>query len=92
MNTTTVAVGTGALVVAGRWANNEPFDVKVAIGVGAYAICLSILSAADAQMANTLAFMVFFLASVRYLADDKAGGRTGLVSKLFQSTGPTQGN
>jgi len=82
MNTTTVAVGTGAIVVAGRWANNEPFSIKVAIGVGAYAVCLSLLSAADAQMANTLAFMVFFLACVYYVADDKAANRKGLVSKL----------
>lgn len=83
MNTTTVAVGTGAIVVAGRWANKEQVNVKIAIGVGAYAVCLSILSAADAQMANTLAFMVLFLACTYYLADDKASGRTGLVSKLF---------
>jgi uncharacterized membrane protein YfcA len=83
MNTTTVAVGTGAVVVAGRWANGEQVNIKIAIGVGAYAICLSILSAADAGMANTLAFMVFFLACTYYLADDKAANRQGLVSKLF---------
>jgi uncharacterized membrane protein YfcA len=87
MNLTTVAVGTGAIVVAGRWANKEQVTIKVAIGVGAYAICLSMLSAADAQMANSLAFMVFFLACTYYLADDKASGRQGLVTKLFKSAG-----
>jgi len=80
MNTTTVAVGTGAIVVAGRWANNQPITVKVAIGVGAYAVCLSILSAADAQMANSLAFLVFFVACAYYVAPSANG--PGLVSKL----------
>lgn len=80
MNTTTVAVGTGAIVVAGQWANNKPLNIKVAIGVGAYAVCLAILSAADAQMANTLAFMVFFAACAVYVAPSAAG--PGLVSKL----------
>jgi hypothetical protein len=83
VNTTTVAVGTGALVVAGRWANKEPVTIKIAIGVGAYAVCLSVLSAVDAQMAGSLAFIVFFVACGYYLADDKAANRTGLVSKLF---------
>jgi uncharacterized membrane protein YfcA len=80
VNTTTIAVGTGAIVVAGRWANEQPVDIKIAIGVGTYAICLALLSAADAKMANTVAFMVFFLACVRYIPSGEAG--PGLISKL----------
>lgn len=86
MNTTTIAVGTGAVVVAGHWANEKPLNIKVAIGIGAYAVCLSILSAADAQMANALAFMVFFAACAVYVAKGPQG--PGLISKLgFSSTG-----
>ena len=33
MNTTTTVVGTGVLVAAGRWANNQPLDIRIAIGV-----------------------------------------------------------
>jgi uncharacterized membrane protein YfcA len=80
VNTTTVAVGTGAVVVAGRWANQQPIDIKTAIGVGAYAVCLSVLSAADAKMANSLAFIVFFVACAYYVAPSEKG--PGLVSKL----------
>lgn len=82
MNTSTVAVGTGALVVGGMWANGKPLNIKIVIGIGAYAICLSVLSAADPGMANSVGFLVFFLACGYYLADDP-NGQPGLVSKLF---------
>jgi hypothetical protein len=87
VNTATVAVGTGAIVVAGRWANKQPLSIKIAIGVGSYAVCLSLLSAADAKMANTLAFMVFFAACAYYVAPSAEG--PGLVSKLGLSSGGT---
>lgn len=80
MNTTTVAVGTGAVVVAGRWANKQPVDIKTVIGVGVYAVSLSMLSAVDAQMANTLAFIVFASACFYYLAESPSG--PGLISAL----------
>jgi len=80
VNTTTMAVGTGAVVVGGRWANKQPIDIKIAIGVGAYAVSLAILSAADPGMANTLSFLVFFAACTWYLAPSAAG--PGLVSAL----------
>jgi hypothetical protein len=81
MNTSTVAVGTGALVVGGMWANGKPLNIKIIIGIGAYAVCLSVLSAADPGMANSVGFLVFFLACGYYLADSP--GQQGLVSKLF---------
>jgi len=87
VNTATIAVGTGAIVVAGKWANGESLNIKIAIGVGAYAVCLSLLSAADAQMAHTLAFMVFFAACAYYVAPSTAG--PGLVGKLGLSGTPT---
>lgn len=81
MNTSTVAVGTGALVVGGMWANGKPLNIKIIIGIGAYAVCLSVLSAADPGMANSVGFLVFFLACGYYLADSPSG--PGLVTKLF---------
>jgi hypothetical protein len=80
VNTTTVAVGTSAVVVAGRWANKQPVDIKIAIGLGAYAVSLAMLSAADPGMANTLSFLVFFAACTWYLAESPAG--PGLVKAL----------
>ena len=80
MNTTTIAVGTGLIVVAGRWANKQPLDIKPVVGIGAYAISLAILSAADPQMANTLAFIVFASACFYYLAESPSG--PGLISAL----------
>jgi len=85
VNTTTIAVGTGAVVVAGHWANEKPLSIKILIGVGGYAVCLALLSAADAQMANTLAFMVFFAACAIYVAPSAQG--PGLISKLGLSSG-----
>ena len=35
MNATVWAVGTSAIVVAGRWANEKPLDIKLVVGLGA---------------------------------------------------------
>jgi hypothetical protein len=80
VNTTTIAVGTGAIVVAGRWANKQPVDIKIAIGIGAYAISLSLLSAADPQIAGTLALIVLASACFYYLAESPAG--PGVIKAL----------
>lgn len=64
MNTTTWAVGTSAMVVAGRWATGKPLDIKLVVGLGAYAVSLSILSNVDADIAAKFSAMVFFMACV----------------------------
>lgn len=69
-----MAAGTGMLVIAGRWANAQPLDIKIVVGVGAYAISLSLLSQADDTMAAMLAAIVFFAACGLYLP--------GLVQKM----------
>ena len=74
MNTTTMVVGTGVLVAAGRWANAQPLDIKIAVGVGVFALALSILGAADEKLAGQFALLVFILACFRYLP--------GIVQKL----------
>lgn len=80
MNTTTVVVGTGAVVVAGRWANKQPVDIKIAIGVGVYAISMAMLSSADAETANTLSYIVFATACLFYLAESPQG--PGVIKAL----------
>lgn len=74
MNTTTTVVGTGVLVAAGRWANNQPLDIRIAIGVGAFALILSLIGNADEDLAAKFALAVFILACFRYLP--------GIVQKL----------
>lgn len=74
MNTTTTVVGTGAIVAAGRWANGQTLDIKIAIGIGVFALALSLLGNADERLAGQFALAVFILACFRYLP--------GIVQKL----------
>ena len=74
MSTTTWVVGTGALVAAGRWANNQPITVNIAVGVGVYSIALALIQNASQPLANNYAVAVFVLACFRYLP--------GIVQKL----------
>ena len=69
-----MVVGTGVLVAAGRWANGQALDIKIAVGVGVFALALSILGNADEKLAGQFALLVFILACFRYLP--------GIVSKL----------
>lgn len=77
--TTTAAVATAVIVTAGRFSQGKPIDVGIAIGAGAFAIGLSLISAADEKIARQFAFMVLFLAMVLYLPSivEKLGWRVG---------------
>jgi hypothetical protein len=88
MNTTTWAVGTTAVVVAGRWATEKPLDIKLVVGLGAYAIGLSIVSSIDADIAAKLSAMVFFLACV---GPDAVNGGTPTVVAIAQKLGLSGG-
>lgn len=79
MNTTTAAVGTGAIVVAGRWAGGQPIDIQIAIGVGVYAVALAMLSSANAKLGQQMAILVLLAAMGIYLIP--------LTSKLGLSSG-----
>jgi hypothetical protein len=88
MNTTAWAVGTTAVVVAGRWANEKPLDIKLVVGLGAYAISLSIASNIDADIAAKLSAMVFFMAC---LGPEGVRGGTPAIAAIFQKLGVSGG-
>lgn len=87
-NTTTAVVATAAIVAAGRWAQEKPIDVSIAIGAAAFGIGLSLIAAADAKIASQFAFMVAFLAAVVYLPSlvDKIGWTGTLTSNRAPGT------
>lgn len=84
MNTTVWAVGTSAIVVAGRWATGKPLDIKLVVGLGAYAISLSLVSNIDAEIASKLSAMVFFMACI---GPDGVKGGTPTIAAIFQKVG-----
>lgn len=67
MNTTTAAVGTGAIVVAGRWAAGFKIDIQIGVGIGVYAVALSMLSSTNALLGSQVAILVLFAAMAVYL-------------------------
>lgn len=67
MNTTTAMVGTGVVITAGKWSNGEHLSISIAVGVGAAAIGLALLSAADEKLAGLFAWAIFFGAALKYL-------------------------
>jgi hypothetical protein len=67
MNTTTTTVGTGLVIAAGKWANGEHLDITIAIGVGALAVSMAIISNANERLANILGAAIFFGALLKYL-------------------------
>lgn len=77
MNTTTAVVATGAIVVAGKWANDEPLSVKLAVGVGAFALALTLIGEANDKLASQFALLVLILAMFRYVP--AIAKKTGLV-------------
>ena len=84
MNATTWAVGTTAIVVAGRWATEKPLDIKLVVGLGGYAIGLSVLSNIDADIAAKLSAMVFFLACI---GPEGVKGGTPAIVAIAQKLG-----
>lgn len=74
MDTIGATVGTGVLVVAGKWAAGEPITIKIAIGVGVLALCFAVFDAMNPDLASKFAIMVLLLAAFKYLPP--------LVSKL----------
>jgi len=88
MNASVWAVGTSAIVVAGRWANAKPLDIKLVVGLGAYAVSLSIVSNIDADIAAKLSAMVFFMAC---LGPEGVKGGTPTIVAIAQKLGLSGG-
>jgi phenolic acid decarboxylase len=79
VNTTAVAVGTSGVAVAGRWSQDKPLDIKMAVGLGVYVLCLATFSAVDEKMGLSFALISLFSATALYLPD--------IVKKLGYSSG-----
>lgn len=62
--TTTIAFVTGAFVIGTRWADGQGFDVKTAIGVGFYAVSLSIADGINHEIAMRIAVLVLIVALI----------------------------
>lgn len=60
--TTTLAFVTGTVVVVGRWVQKKPVDAKIAIGVGFYALLLSMIDNANHEIAVRLAALTLLVA------------------------------
>lgn len=67
MNTNTYVIGTVAVAVAGRWAEDKPLDVRVAVGAAGYAIGLALINTADSGVASKIALAVMLTALFRYV-------------------------
>jgi hypothetical protein len=67
MDTTAAVVGTGVLVVAGKWAAGETITIKLAIGVGVLALCFAVFDAVNPDLASKFALLVLFFAALKYL-------------------------
>ena len=71
-------------MVAGRWATEKPLDIKLVVGLGGYAIGLSVLTNIDADIAAKLSAMVFFLACV---GPEGVKGGTPAIVAIAQKLG-----
>lgn len=74
MNTTNAAVGTGVIVVLGKWAKDETLDVGIVVGSAVFAVALSIL---PEPLGDKFALLVLMLAGFIY--GPAIGFRAGLV-------------
>lgn len=63
MNTTSVAVLTGAVVVAGRWQDGKGMDARPVIGTVGLVLALSLM---PEQLAHPFAILVLIAALGRY--------------------------
>lgn len=71
MNAATSAVATGVIIVAGRWADNDPktgMDVKLVVGMTTYAIVLSIVESYNADFAGKFALLVMVVAAFQAMS------------------------
>lgn len=70
MNTTNAAVGTGAIVVLGRWSEGQGISIRVVVGVLFLAFGLAVL---PERLAVPFAWLILVAVSFRYAP--------GLISK-----------
>jgi hypothetical protein len=66
MDTTTSVAATTVVVIAGRWAQDKPITVNVAVGAGVLAISLAILDNVNAPLAQKFSLAVLITALFVY--------------------------
>jgi L-lactate permease len=80
MNTTQTVVATAAIVVAGRWQQEKPIDVGIAVGGGVFAIGLSILSNFNEEFAKLMGYVV--LVAALYMYGPTLANKLGFAGEL----------
>jgi hypothetical protein len=65
-NTTTSVAATIVVVVVGKWSQDKPLDIKIAVGGAILAIGLAGLSAANEKLAGQLAALILVTALLLY--------------------------
>lgn len=89
MDTTTAAVGTGVIVIAGRWSSGQPITIQIGIGVGVYALALSAMSSVSDPLAGKFAILVLIAAVFIYAVPMLS--KLGLVGGAGPATAPGTG-
>lgn len=77
MNTTNAVLMTGLLVVAGRWADGKPLDIKLAVGTAGLALFLAVMNASQPELAGKFAVLV--LVGAVFLYGPTIVKKTGLT-------------
>lgn len=60
--TTTLVFATGALVLINKWTNKKEFGVRTAIGLGFYAVMISMVDNANHEIAVRIAGLILLVA------------------------------
>jgi len=66
IDTTTSAVTTGVIVIAGRWSLNQPIDIRVVTGGLFLAMSLSVLTQINENLAGTFGMSILIAALLMY--------------------------
>lgn len=66
MNTTNAVLMTSLIVVAGRWANEKPLDIKLAVGTAGLALFLAVINASQPELASKFAVLILLSAVFLY--------------------------
>lgn len=66
MNTTNAVIMTSLVVVAGRWANDKPLDIRLAVGTAGLALFLAVINSSQPELASKFAVLVLVAAVFMY--------------------------
>lgn len=78
MNPTGAAMLTGAIVVAGQYANGKTLSVRIGVGAVVYAVFLTVITNTNADLGN--AFAMATLVTAVFMYGPTIGRKTGLIT------------